>query len=73
MSLYLFGQSAYAAVHQVESIGLTVSDLDSEVRFFTQVLSFEEVSCAEIKGQPADDLLGLRTDKSEGRSLEARE
>jgi catechol 2,3-dioxygenase-like lactoylglutathione lyase family enzyme len=58
--LYLFSLSAYAAVHQLQSIGLTVSDLDAEVRFFTQVLPFQEVSRAEIKGQAADDLLGLR-------------
>lgn len=57
--LCIFGLPAYSAVHQVESIGLTVNDLDREVCFFTQVLPFEEVSRAEIKGQPADDLLGL--------------
>jgi len=50
---------AYAAVHQVESIGLTVSDLDCEVKFFTQVLSFEEVSRCEIHGAAPAQLLGL--------------
>lgn len=58
--LCLCGLPAYAAVHQVESIGLTVNDLDREVLFFTQVLPFEEVSRSEIKGQAADDLFGLR-------------
>src|SRR5205814_7133632 len=58
--LCMFGLPAYSAVQQVESVGLTVSNLDSEVRFFTQVLPFEEVSRVEIKGEAADDLLGLR-------------
>src|SRR5689334_6327536 len=58
--LCLFGLPAYCAVHQVESVGITVNDLALEVHFFTQVLPFEEVSRAEIKGQAADDLLGLQ-------------
>jgi catechol 2,3-dioxygenase-like lactoylglutathione lyase family enzyme len=58
--LCLCNFSANATVHQVESIGLTVNDLDREVRFFTQVLPFEEISRAEIKGQAADDLVGRK-------------
>lgn len=58
--LCLVGLPAYCAVHQVESVGITVNDLALEVHFFTQVLPFEEVSRAEIKGQAADDLLGLQ-------------
>jgi len=57
--LLFLGYSALAAVHQVKSIGLTVNDLDREVRFFTQVLSFEEVSCSELKDQASAQLLGL--------------
>jgi catechol 2,3-dioxygenase-like lactoylglutathione lyase family enzyme len=57
--LFLAPLPASAAVHQVESIGLTVNDLDQEARFFTQLLSFEEVSRSELKGQAAAHLLGL--------------
>ena len=57
--LFLASLPASAAVHQVESIGLTVKDLELEVRFFTQVLSFEEVSRSESKGQASAHLLGL--------------
>ena len=57
--LCLLGLPAYSAVHEVEAVGITVNDLDREVRFFTQVLPFEEVSRAQIKGRAADDLLGL--------------
>jgi catechol 2,3-dioxygenase-like lactoylglutathione lyase family enzyme len=50
---------AFSAVHQVQSIGLTVNDLEREVRFFTQVLPFEEVSHSELSGQAPAQLLGL--------------
>jgi catechol 2,3-dioxygenase-like lactoylglutathione lyase family enzyme len=50
---------AFSAVHCVQSIGITVSDLEREVRFFTQVLPFEEVSRGEVKGQAPAQLLGL--------------
>jgi catechol 2,3-dioxygenase-like lactoylglutathione lyase family enzyme len=49
----------YSAVHYVQSIGLTVNNLDLEVRFFTQVLAFEEVARSEIKGQASAQWLGL--------------
>jgi catechol 2,3-dioxygenase-like lactoylglutathione lyase family enzyme len=51
---------ASSAVTDVRSIGLTVNDLDSEVRFFTQVLPFNEISRCEAKGRAVDDLLGLQ-------------
>src|SRR3974390_2466892 len=57
--LFLIASPALSAVHQVESIGLTVNDLEREVRFFTQVLPFEEVSRSESKGQASAELLGL--------------
>jgi len=55
----LFSLAAYSAVHQVDSVGLTVNDLDREVSFFTQVLTFHEVSRTESKGPATDDLLAL--------------
>jgi catechol 2,3-dioxygenase-like lactoylglutathione lyase family enzyme len=39
----LFTLTALAGVRQVESVGITVNDLDREVYFFTNVLAFEEV------------------------------
>src|SRR5512141_3495631 len=51
--------SASSAVREVQCVELTVDDLDREVRFFTQVLPFEEVSRSEAKGRATDDLLGL--------------
>jgi catechol 2,3-dioxygenase-like lactoylglutathione lyase family enzyme len=57
--LLFLAASGNAAVHEVESVGLTVHDLAREVRFFTQVLPFEEVSCSELHDQASAHLLGL--------------
>lgn len=51
---------ASSAVTEVQSIGLTVADLDNELRFFTQVLPFKEVFRSETKGRTTDELLNLR-------------
>src|SRR5262249_20066314 len=51
-------------VHAVDSIGITVSDLDRSVEFFSKVLSFEKVSEAELTGVDYERLqgvFGLRT------------
>ncbi len=50
---------ASSAVTELNSIGLTVADLDNEVRFFTQVLRFKEVSRSEATSGTTDDLLSL--------------
>jgi catechol 2,3-dioxygenase-like lactoylglutathione lyase family enzyme len=59
-ALFLGVLQANSAVNEIQSIDLTVNDLDSEVRFFTQVLTFSEISRCEAKGHAVDDLLGLR-------------
>src|SRR5262249_7598198 len=51
-------------VHAVDSIGITVSDLDRSVEFFSKVLSFEKVSEAELTGveyERRQGVFGLRT------------
>jgi catechol 2,3-dioxygenase-like lactoylglutathione lyase family enzyme len=48
-----------ARVRAVESIGLTVSDLDRSVKFFTEVLTFEKVSETEAAGDEYEHLEGL--------------
>jgi catechol 2,3-dioxygenase-like lactoylglutathione lyase family enzyme len=57
--LCLVAAPAFSAVHQVQSIGLTVNDLDREARFFTQVLQFEEISRCESTVPLSAQLLGL--------------
>src|SRR5262245_49294385 len=43
----------------VDSIGLTVSDLDRSVEFYTKVLSFEKVSEFEVDGPEYERLQGV--------------
>ena len=48
-----------ALVTGVDSIGLTVSDLDRSVAFYSQVLSFEKVSETEVAGEEYERLAGV--------------
>jgi catechol 2,3-dioxygenase-like lactoylglutathione lyase family enzyme len=50
------GQSPIEAV---DSIGVTVADLDRELSFYTSVLSFEKVSQSEQAGDATEHLVGL--------------
>lgn len=47
------------AVDAVRSIGMTVSDLDRAVAFYTTVLEFEKVAEVEVSGDEYDRLQGL--------------
>ncbi len=47
------------AVEAVESIGMTVSDMDRAVEFYSQVLSFEQISDVEVLGREYEALQGL--------------
>jgi len=46
-------------VSSVDSIGLTVSDLDRSVEFYSKVLSFEKVSQTEVDGSDYEHLEGV--------------
>src|SRR5271165_6360036 len=64
LSLTLFCGALAAADHQplvsgVDSIGLTVSDLDRSVEFYSRVLSFEKVSETEVDGPEYEHLEGV--------------
>ena len=48
-----------AAVTAVEAPGMTVSELDRSVEFYTKVLSFEKVSEVEVLGSDYDKLQGV--------------
>src|SRR5215211_773776 len=48
-----------AVVNVVDAIGLTVSDLDRSVEFFTKVLFFEKVSDVEVFGKAYEHLQGI--------------
>ena len=42
-------------VEQVGAIGMTVSDMDASVDFYSKVLSFEKVSDVEVTGRTMSD------------------
>ena len=46
-------------VTAVDSIGLTVSDLDRSVEFYSKVLTFEKVSEVELDGSAPEHLQGI--------------
>jgi hypothetical protein len=46
-------------VKSVEAIGMTVSDADRSVEFFSKVLSFEKVSDVEVHGAEFEKLQGV--------------
>jgi catechol 2,3-dioxygenase-like lactoylglutathione lyase family enzyme len=62
-TLLLAGGSLVAGtqplVRGVDSIGLTVSDLDRSVQFYASVLQFEKVSEAEVDGESYEHLEGV--------------
>jgi catechol 2,3-dioxygenase-like lactoylglutathione lyase family enzyme len=46
-------------VKSVETVGMTVSDMDRSVDFFAKVLSFEKLSDIEVHGKEYETLRGL--------------
>jgi catechol 2,3-dioxygenase-like lactoylglutathione lyase family enzyme len=48
-----------ARVTAVDSIGITVSDLDRSVDFYTRVLTFEKVAETEVTGEDYERLQGV--------------
>lgn len=55
----LYGNAFSQTVERVESVGITVSDLDRAVDFYTRVLSFEKVSDREFWGDDVERLSGV--------------
>jgi catechol 2,3-dioxygenase-like lactoylglutathione lyase family enzyme len=52
-------QTVQNAVVAVESVGMTVSDMDRAVDFYSNVLSFKKVSDVEVLGMEYEQLQGL--------------
>jgi len=62
LALLLFSSVAQAQAplaSEVISIGVTVSDMDRSVKFFTDVLTFEKLSDVEVVGEPYEHLQGV--------------
>jgi catechol 2,3-dioxygenase-like lactoylglutathione lyase family enzyme len=54
-----FASAADPIVSGVESIGITVQDMDRAVGFYTEVLGFERVSDTEVAGEDYERLYGV--------------
>lgn len=53
------GQTVAQIVTAVDAIGMTVSDMDRAVDFYSEVLTFEQVSDVEVWGDQYEHLQGL--------------
>jgi catechol 2,3-dioxygenase-like lactoylglutathione lyase family enzyme len=57
VSLSAFAENR--GVASLDSVGLTVSDMDRSIEFFTKILSFEKTSDVEVAGAAYERLQGL--------------
>lgn len=48
-----------SSVERVDAIGMTVSDMDASIKFYSKVLSFEKVSDGEVAGEEYEQLQGI--------------
>src|SRR5215475_12134201 len=55
----LSGSDNHPLVAGVDSIGITVSDLDRSVEFYSKVLSFEKISETEVSDSESEHLQGV--------------
>jgi len=53
------GPATVPSIEQVSAIGMTVSDMDASVDFYSKVLSFEKVSDVEVAGEDYERLQGV--------------
>jgi catechol 2,3-dioxygenase-like lactoylglutathione lyase family enzyme len=58
-AIRLFAGQPVHDIQQVGSIGITVSDLDRSVEFYSKVLHFQKVSETEHAGEPWEHLTGV--------------
>jgi catechol 2,3-dioxygenase-like lactoylglutathione lyase family enzyme len=62
LTFLLYASSAFAGqpiVKSIDSVGMTVSDIDRSVEFFSKVLTFEKVSDIEVAGGEYEQLQGV--------------
>ena len=66
-------QTVRNTVIAVDSIGMTVADMDRSVDFYTKVLSFQKVSDVEVLGSEYEQLQGLFGVTIAGSQAETRQ
>jgi catechol 2,3-dioxygenase-like lactoylglutathione lyase family enzyme len=55
----LVAQSQAQAIAAVDSVGITVADMDKAIQFYSEVLSFRKISDIEVLGSEYERLQGL--------------
>lgn len=58
-SSYAIAQAEPLRVSAVDSVGITVSDMDKAIQFYSEVLSFQKISDVEVLGSEYERLQGL--------------
>ncbi len=58
-SIILAQKNTESAVTALESVGMTVADMDRAISFYSQILSFRKVSDVEVLGTEYEQLQGL--------------
>lgn len=56
---YYFTDATFRSVQRVGAVGMTVSNMDAAVDFYSRVLTFEKVTDQELSGPRYDDLQGV--------------
>ncbi len=56
---WAIAQAQTATVIAVDSVGITVSDMDKAIQFYSEVLSFQKISDVEVLGSEYERLQGL--------------
>jgi catechol 2,3-dioxygenase-like lactoylglutathione lyase family enzyme len=59
LSALLLSAIAFSQVTKVESIGITVKDMDRSLKFYTEVLGFKKISDNEYNGKSWEKLQGV--------------
>lgn len=54
-----FSCNVHAQVRKIESVGITVKDMDRAVKFYTEVLDFKKISDREFSGEEFEKLEGI--------------
>ena len=52
-------EGSVAPVSAIDTVGMTVGDMERAVRFYTTILDFEQVSDVEVAGRPYELLEGV--------------
>jgi len=58
-ALFFVSSSLAQLVKSVDAVGMTVSDMDRSIEFFSKVLSFEKIADVEVHGSEYEKLQGL--------------